>query len=265
MATLVPVQPSGRQVLRRKSDAMHACTIVARNYLAFARVLAESFLSIHPGSSFTTLVVDAEFGLEDRDEPFRVLTPAELDLSQDEFHRMAVMYDVTELSTALKPWTLRYLIEHGAEAALYIDPDIQLFSPIEDVAEMVASHGVALTPHTLAPMPRDNRRPSEADIMGSGVYNLGFIGVGPSAVPFLRWWEERLMRDAISAPEQMLFTDQRWVDFVPSYFDHFIIRDPGFNVAYWNLDARRVTKDGDRFLVNGKPLRFFHFSGYRPE
>ena len=117
---------------------MHACTIVARNYLAFARVLAESFLSIHPDSSFTTLVVDAEFGLEDRDEPFQVLTPAELDLSQDEFHRMAVMYDVTELSTALKPWALRYLIEHGAEAALYIDPDIQLFSPIDDVAEMVA-------------------------------------------------------------------------------------------------------------------------------
>ena len=244
---------------------MHACTIVARNYLAFARVLAESFLRIHPDSSFTTLVVDAEFGFDPSGEPFNVVTPAQLDLSTEEFHRMAVMYDVTELSTALKPWTLRYLIENGADAALYIDPDIQLFSPIDDVAEMVAQHGVALTPHTLHPMPRDNRLPSEADIMGSGVYNLGFIGVGAAAVPFLRWWEERLMRDAISAPEQMLFTDQRWVDFVPSYFDHYIIRDPGFNVAYWNLDARRVTKDGDTFLVNGQPLRFFHFSGYRPE
>ena len=244
---------------------MHACTIVARNYLAFARVLAESFLRIHPDSSFTTLVVDAEFGFDPTGEPFTVVTPAQLDLSTEEFHRMAVMYDVTELSTALKPWTLRYLIENGADAALYIDPDIQLFSPIDDVADMVAQHGVALTPHTLHPMPRDNRLPSEADIMGSGVYNLGFIGVGPTAVPFLRWWEERLMRDAISAPEQMLFTDQRWVDFVPSYFDHYIIRDPGFNVAYWNLDARRVTKDGDTFLVNGQPLRFFHFSGYRPE
>src|SRR6195952_2953996 len=244
---------------------MHACTIVARNYLAFARVLAQSFLEIHPDSQFTTIVVDAECGFEASDEPFVVVTPADLDLSDDEFHRMAVMYDVTELSTALKPWALRYLIEHGAEAALYIDPDIQLFSPIDDVATMVAEHGVALTPHTLRPMPRDNRRPSEADIMGSGVYNLGFIGVGPSALPFLRWWEARLMRDAISAPEQMLFTDQRWVDFVPSYFDHFIIRDPGFNVAYWNLDTRTVTKEGSRYLVNGVPLRFFHFSGYRPE
>jgi FkbM family methyltransferase len=244
---------------------MHACTIVARNYLAFARVLAESFLRIHPDSSFTTLVVDAECGFDAADEPFDVVTPAQLDLSDDEFHRMAVMYDVTELSTALKPWALRYLIENGAEAALYIDPDIQLFSPIDDVAEMVAKHGVALTPHTLWPMPRDNRLPSEADIMGSGVYNLGFIGVGPTAIPFLRWWEERLMRDAISAPEQMLFTDQRWVDFVPSYFPHHIIRDPGFNVAYWNLDARTVTKVADQYLVNGLPLRFFHFSGYRPE
>ncbi|MDX6205677.1 MAG: hypothetical protein QOF39_1734 [Frankiales bacterium] len=244
---------------------MHACTIVARNYLAFARVLAQSFLDIHPDSTFTTLVVDAECGFDATGETFNVVTPAELDLDRDEFHRMAVMYDVTELSTALKPWMLRYLIENGADAALYIDPDIQLFSPIDDVAEMVAKHGVALTPHTLSPMPRDNRRPSEADIMGSGVYNLGFIGVGPLAIPFLRWWEERLMRDAISAPEQMLFTDQRWIDFVPSYFDHHIIRDPGFNVAYWNLDAREVSKEGNRYLVNGFPLRFFHFSGYRPE
>ena len=87
---------------------MHACTIVARNYLAFARVLAESFLRIHPDSSFTTLVVDAEFGFDPSDEPFQVVTPAELDLSPEEFHRMAVMYDVTELSTALKPWTLTF-------------------------------------------------------------------------------------------------------------------------------------------------------------
>ncbi len=59
-----------------------------------------------------------------------------------------------------------------------------------------------------------------------------------------------------------MFTDQRWVDFVPSFFDHHILKDPGYNVAYWNLHGREVFNDGDRYLVNGVPLRFFHFSGF---
>ena len=41
-----------------------------------------------------------------------------------------------------------------------------------------------------------------------------------------------------------MFTDQRWVDFVPSLFDHLILKDPGCNVAYWNLHGRELTLDG---------------------
>ena len=37
---------------------LHACTIVARNYLPHARVLARSFLAHNPGSRFTTLLID---------------------------------------------------------------------------------------------------------------------------------------------------------------------------------------------------------------
>ena len=60
----------------------------------------------------------------------------------------------------------------------------------------------------------------------------------------------------------MMFTDQRWVDFVPSFFEHHILKDPTYNVAYWNLHARTLTWDGRRYLVDGAPLRFFHFSGF---
>jgi glycosyltransferase involved in cell wall biosynthesis len=62
----------------------------------------------------------------------------------------------------------------------------------------------------------------------------------------------------------MMFTDQRWIDLVPSLFEHHILKDPGYNVAYWNLHERDVAWTGDGFVVNGRPLTFFHFSGYDP-
>ena len=47
----------------------------------------------------------------------------------------------------------------------------------------------------------------------------------------------------------MMFTDQRWIDFVPSLFDHHILKDPSYNVAYWNLHERDLQWDGTRYLV----------------
>ena len=243
-----------------------AATIVAGNYLPAARVLAESYLRHHPGGEFTVLVVDGGDERPDCPPGMRLLGPADLDLEPAEFGRMAMSYTVTELCTAVKPWLLRRLLaEH--ETAIYLDPDIEVFAPFAGlVAELAAEHDIVLTPHVLAPMPRDGLRPTEADIMASGVFNLGFLGLSRGATGFLDFWSERLRHDAISAITEQLFTDQRWVDNVPAMFRHTVITDPGFNVAYWNVYQRPLARDaGGALTAAGEPLRFYHFSGYRPQ
>jgi hypothetical protein len=93
---------------------VHACTIIARNYLAQARVLAESFLEHHPDDSFSVLIIDdARSPLSGGHDPFETLRPADIGLERSEVHRMAALYDVLELSTAVKPWLLRYLLAPG--------------------------------------------------------------------------------------------------------------------------------------------------------
>ena len=243
---------------------MQACTIVAANYLAQARVLARSFRQHHPGSRFAILLIDDADTAAAAPDAEIVRLP-EINLPPDEEYRMRMIYDVRELSTAVKPWLLRYMQASGDSEVIYFDPDIEIFAPLDDVAQLAAEHSIVIVPHVTEPIPRDGLRPSETDILGAGIYNLGFIAIGSGSEPFLDWWSERLKRDAITDPAGMRFTDQRWIDFVPGLYAPHILRDRGCDVAYWNLHTRRLSYGSGGYQVDGQPLRFFHFSGYDPE
>jgi glycosyltransferase involved in cell wall biosynthesis len=238
-------------------------TIAARNYLPRAAVLARSYRAVHPDRKLTILLVDGEDGAIPSSEDFDIATGSDLALAADEFRRMAMIYGVTEFCTSLKPWALEMLLHAGGDVATYLDPDIEVFAPLDELAEAAVNHTVALTPHTIEPFPRDGLQPTESDIMQAGAFNLGYVSVSKDAAAMIDWWKERLQRHSVVAPEKGFFVDQRWIDLLPGYFRHAIIRDPGYNVAYWNLHERRLTRDGDQIRVNEQPLRFFHYSGYQ--
>ncbi|HEX4864850.1 MAG TPA: glycosyltransferase family 4 protein, partial [Acidimicrobiales bacterium] len=108
---------------------------------------------------------------------------------------------------------------------------------------------------------------SEQDILIAGAYNLGFLAVrsSPLTSDFLRWWEERLRDLCRADAAQGLMVDQRWVDLVPTLFPScHLVRDESYNVAYWNLHSREIGTGPTGFTVNGRPLTFFHFSGFNP-
>ena len=68
---------------------MDALTICARNYLPFAKILAESFLEFHPKSKFYLLLVDGgtETDLGQIDSAIQVILPSDLDMEKEEFER----------------------------------------------------------------------------------------------------------------------------------------------------------------------------------
>ncbi|MEI8341747.1 MAG: glycosyltransferase [Verrucomicrobiota bacterium] len=246
---------------------MKACTIAARNYLAQVNLLAASFKKHHPDGEFTVLVIDgtAENTGDKISGLYQLIGLHEIGLSPAEIGRMAMIYDVTEFSTAVKPWLMRYMLGTGAPAVIYLDPDIEIFSPLDDLFELARRHTIVLTPHSTTPILRDGLRLNESDILGSGVYNLGFLGLGQGCGEFLDWWSERLSRESMNDPTRMRFADQRWIDFVPSLYPHHILKDVACNVAYWNLHSRKVVWTGERYEVNGRPLVFFHYSGFDPD
>jgi glycosyltransferase involved in cell wall biosynthesis len=255
---------------------MHFCTIVARNYLAYAEVLMAGVTRHHPEADRTVVVVDAVPGEELRTDLATLLLD-DLPLDPGELDRLRSIYDVTELCTAVKPSALTHLLDAGAEVACYLDPDIVVHAPLVGLEERARAHDVVLTPHVLAPMPDDGLGITERTILLSGVFNLGFVAVGSRSRPFLGFWDERLRRHCLVDHGAGLFTDQRWIDLAPALFDVAVVRDPGWNVAYWNLHERplRLTAAdvastggphpyGTATVGDGVPLVFYHHSGHDP-
>ena len=246
---------------------MDICTIIAKNYVAQARVLARSFAEHHPGGRCHVLVIDDFDGyLDPAEEPFELVTPQAIGC--EHYEEMAYRYTVIELSTAVKPWLLRHLLEAGRPAISYLDPDIRVYGSLQRLEDLAVQHRLVLTPHNTVPIPADGERPTQIDILIAGVYNLGFVSMAPGSETdgLLDWWCERLVRDCRVDPVYGYFVDQRWFDLAPGLVSDFaVMRDPEFNIAYWNAHSRRLEHDGERYTVDGRPLAFFHFSGFDPE
>ena len=54
----------------------------------------------------------------------------DLGIDAGEIRRLAGIYDVTELATAVKPLLLRTLLDEGRDGSLYLDPDISIYGSL---------------------------------------------------------------------------------------------------------------------------------------
>ncbi len=240
------------------------CTIISKNYLSYARVLAESIRRHNPHAQVFVLLVDRLDGYFAPDrEPFE-LVPLER-LGIRDLDRFCFKYSILELNTAVKPTLLRHLLrDQGVKKLLYLDPDIVVYRPLDPLRRLLDHASIIVTPHLTEPLPADGRKPSDKDILVAGAYNLGFIGVrsDETVLRFLEWWESQVHDRCIVDPGAGYFVDQRWMDLAPALFPGVeVVRDAGYNVAYWNLPHRHLEGRGGDLRVNGQPLYFFHFSG----
>lgn len=245
-----------------------AFTSITNNYLPKARALAHSIKRHSPEVSFVLLLAeDADESLLRPDDPFdRILTVGELGIP--DLAPWLFMHTVVEVCTALKGHALAHLLDSGEDTAVfYFDPDMVVTSRPDSLFAHFEDASILLTPHTTEPETTlDGILDNEISPLRYGVYNLGFLAVRntPPGLKFARWWEARLHDFCYDDIEHGIFTDQRWVDLGPALFDGVkVLRDPAYNVATWNLTHRRVSGSLEGgLLVNGRPLVFYHFSGF---
>jgi hypothetical protein len=248
------------------SGAVHCFTSFTFSYLPRALILANTLRSVHPDWTLWAVVPDEmpngqDFGLSRHFD--QVVYGNELALPR--FRNWLFKHDIVEASTAVKGEMFRHILAKGADKVVYLDPDIAVFNSLDGVVERLESHSIVLTPHQVSPNDSEGLvRDNELTSLKYGTYNLGFAAVRGDLTgrQFADWWARRLYFACYDDVPNGIFTDQKWCDLVPCLFDRVHIeRDPGYNVASWNLSTRRVqiTTRGE-ILVNDSPLKFFHFT-----
>lgn len=243
-------------------------TSAAVNYLPKVRLLCESLRKFHPEFeivlalpdrrsaevAFDPALIDEVIAVEDLDIPDR--------------RRWIFFHAIVELATAIKPFVLKTLLARpDVERVIYFDPDMVLFSRLDDLLETLDTGSLALTPHQIVPETgMEAIKDNEICSLKHGIFNLGFVGVraNDEGKRFAAWWADRIYHYCVADIPGGLFTDQKWVDFAPVFFEDVrILKEPRFNVATWNLTTRTLAGNAqDGFTVDGKPLGFYHFTGF---
>jgi hypothetical protein len=229
-------------------------TVIAKNYLPYARVLAASLREWHPELPVYAALVDEPEGLFDPSgEPFSMLRVEELGIPQ--LADFCFRYGRREAVSATKPYLIRTLLRRGYRQALFLDADMLVMGDLSPLLEEVGRHSITLTPHVLRTgLPAE----TELNLLQCGVYNGGVVGASDTAESeaFLEWWQERLREHCVYSLAGGMHLDQRWLDLAPSFVRELgVVRDPAYNVAYWNVGER---PEAERW-------RLFHASGFDPE
>ncbi|MDD5055204.1 MAG: glycosyltransferase family 4 protein [Candidatus Peribacteraceae bacterium] len=243
---------------------MDACAIISANHLGLARVMLTSYRRHNPDGRFFLLLLDEPLPSDDLGG-WTIIRAEELEPA--DLPALRMLYTAYELSMALRPAFLLHLMRRwNANTLVFADADLYFTGGIDHVNALLERHSFILTPSYLTPIPEDGRHPTDRQFLAAGIYNGGFAGCRKcdETLAMLTWLNERLKKYSFLRPEDDMFGDQRWLDLVPSFMnDLLILRDTTTNAAYWNLHERIITQSGGRYFVNGQPMAFFHFSGFK--
>jgi hypothetical protein len=274
------------------------CTVTSNKHLFLAKVMANSVKENHPDAKVIMCLVEEDLsyaipfigpvGHSIKTKPKGKL-PQQLqhigeketsqsmkyigvfdhvvlakDLGFPNFYRHIFKHTDYEGPGSCKGRLLQYVLNlyPNENKFIYLDSDMKVFGPLEEVDRLLENYPIILTPHLIRPT--DQPYPNIESLQNkNGIYNSGFLAIRRTkeAVDFVNWWIKKLDQWCYVDYSRGVYGDQRWLDHVPILFNAYILKHPGYNAAWWNHSERELTLSSDgHYLVNRLPLRCFHFS-----
>lgn len=258
--SLAPVSFQKKQAIYTISDA---------EYAPLALTLFDSVRSFYQDSDFYLFIL-GEGPVKIIDGDINVIYIGDIFNARDLQQRLAYYLQV-EIATSLRPQCFQYLFSAGYDRVFYIDPDIYVFRRMTEVDELL-DNGVngIVTAHSLHSSNSDVWDvDGDAVFMQCGIFNLGFLALRNTVetARMLSWWGEQLKWKCLVDWSAGYFVDQKWLEFLPVYFNGFhILKLPTYNFAPWNCQFYQLLTDpAGKFYIDSldNPVAFIHFSGVK--
>ncbi|EKE14760.1 MAG: glycosyl transferase, group 1 [uncultured bacterium] len=230
--------------------------IIADDYIPQQQLFAENFKKNHPDIDIYCITLE---NTKFKSKLFKSIPVNEINTIEN-LELLKFKYNVLELSTAIKPYIFTYLFKkYSYKKILYFDSDITVYKPVNKIIKKLDDFDAIITPH-IRQMIEDDKQPNEIDFSKSGYFNAGFFGFKKNidTLKFLKWWADKNNKYCYIDFDKFYFVDQRWLDYTPIFLKTYIIKEPGYNVAYFNLQEY-IGK------IDPKKIAFIHFSGYDKE
>ncbi len=242
-------------------------TIADADYAAMAMIMFDS-VSKHYQDSDLFLFVIGTGNVNQLDNNVNVIYIGDV-LDELDLHQRLVYYLQVELATSIKPQCFEFLFAQHYNRVIYLDPDIYVVRRMTEIDSLLDGNvnGV-VTPHALKSL-KSNIIGEDNVFLQCGIYNLGFLALKntPETLRMMTWWKEKLKWQCIVDLRNGYFVDQKWLDFLPAYFEGFhVLKSPAYNLAPWNSEHYEVLSDSyGNFYINDfeHPIAFIHFSGIK--
>lgn len=244
--------------------ADHYCTYFDHRYAAQGLALIRSVRAQGGGGPVWVLclspeaeVIVRQFGLPD----VRIVRLGEV---EDHFPALAAAKDdrsTIEYYFTLTPHIVRYVFDRAPDAkrVAYLDGDLFFFGPPDTVWAEMGEAPAAIIPH--------NFHKGAEHLDKYGRYNVGWVSFARSeqGVACLDFWAESCRNWCHDVPDGSgRFADQGYLDRFHEFAPELkVIWHKGCNLGPWNVGGYAITVVDGAVRVDGEPLLFFHFTGFK--
>jgi hypothetical protein len=241
---------------------IHYCTYFDRNYVTRALALHRSLVRHSPPFTLWALCFDDDafaaisaLGLES----FRAISLADFERYEPELVATKSTRSTIEYYFTATPCLPLFVLNQvpDAGAVTYLDADLLFYSTPQPIFDELAEASVLIVPH------RFPARLRSREVYG--VYNVGLLTFrnDPAGRAVLSQWRTQCLEWCYDRVEDGRFADQRYLDEWPDQPRVVVSRHVGVGLAPWNFMQYRIDVSANPPTVDGKPLVFYHFQGFK--
>jgi len=243
----------------------HFCTYFDKNYLSRGVTLYRSLLE-HCEVPFRFYVLCLD---QDTFDILSKLAEAEIipirlndvEAWDTGLHIAKQNRSLVEYYFTLSPVLPLYILEQfDVDIVTYLDADLMFFSSPTAIYDELGDASIFVTAHGFPERLKHLEK--------VGIFNVQCQSFRNDKVALqcLERWRDQCLDWCHDYVEGDKYADQKYLDEWPSLYGKSLVINHhlGIGVAPWNLDNKKLTVSGVKYLVDEMPLVFFHFHGFKP-